>query len=360
MAGLLGKAKGLWQRDKEPVSEAPPPFSQRCLCGEPIEGYRRREPQTIICPSCNEKVFIFPRSALPAVQNRKRPASKAKSEPSAETTVSSTAPKSVTPKADHTQRKSAHRGLTDGPVESDLTVDDFRKLRRPFWTKPKLIFFGVTIVVIAAIWFQIDRSQRSRLREQLVPSGTEGVRLLAAGKVEEAANQLDIAVKAMDRLGEPVPDEATYRQAHAQAVLLREASGDTLDYQLALAPKEPELIARVMNNRTFVVDAVVEPTPTKGYRVLWHQFLEEQPVIIDATGLELLERLGIEKPTRVVFGARFDKLVREQDSWRLTLLPKSGVLVTEPSIFTMLGAEEDQRKRQKEMFEKLATSPANP
>src|SRR5262245_57245230 len=71
MRAWLSRITQAFVRDRRPPEEH---FSVECRCGERHQGIRTEQPQQLICPVCENRVFIFPRSVYPPIKSRSRSA----------------------------------------------------------------------------------------------------------------------------------------------------------------------------------------------------------------------------------------------------------------------------------------------
>ena len=322
------------------------PYATRCVCGESFRGYRESDSQVLTCPVCGASVFIFPRSPFPDPTPRSRKdRAPTKGRDRAQ---GSTAP--IEPRTPLKQRV-RHAG--------GRAVVAARNLVPParWFTTPRVVALSVALVVLATGWWQIRRSTFRELRALVVPSARRGLLALGNGDFEKARNHLDESVRAMDRLGEPFPDEARYRQAHGESGIVVDLIPQTLETALSAARGFEELVSGNLRDHAIIIDAEVEPTPEGGWRIGYVTFIDGEPVPIHRDGLRLFERLGVGEKTRMIFGARVEAIVEDgAEGFVLKLAPDSGFLITEERIFGALGLAADPsavevRKRQKARLE---------
>lgn len=331
MAGLLQQARRLI--GKKTPTEPPPAFSIRCPCGQPVEGYRRRDYQVVACPYCGGSIFVLPRSPLPTPIDS--PIGRARPEPATIETVPRRRARAA-PQSPTRSRRSAPAGPTLG--------ERLARLRPPahWFTRRRLIFAGVAAFVFLTAWWQVHRWHLNSLRENLVPRARRGLQALADGDFHVAHENLQFAVDALDRLNEPFPEAARYRQAFGEVAIVHDLLSESVEAVLYAGPVAAELISAQLQNRAIIIDAEVEPAGPDDWNVGYVAFLGDIPVPLDVRGFQLFHTLDIQTKTRVVFGARFEGLVqRDNDQWRLRLVPTSGVMLTEARIFDDLGLSRD-------------------
>jgi hypothetical protein len=118
-----------------------------------------------------------------------------------------------------------------------------------------------------------------------------------------------------------------------QAALLADLSSESLeeilDHAAAAQPAEWEAEFPVRYRGKAVVFDVELSGPAGGpYR---HSWALPQGTRMDFEELELLRRLPLEDPTRILFGARLDRVHRVGTAgWEIRFAPTSGVLLTDP------------------------------
>ena len=339
MGGVIDRARGILGRKDR--SSAPPPYRTRCVCGETIEGYRRREHQLVNCPACDGSILVLPRDPLPRL-TEDPPARPRPSGGQTEEKKSSPRSKPSVPLAERTQRVQAQVRAAASKL----------KPPRHWFTAPKMIFVAAILLLVATFFWQTNRRRLGQLREQMVPRARHGLQELSEGNLAAARDDLQFAIRAIDEVGERVPEEQRYRQAFAELDVALDLLDEPLDEALVGGAVSPDLVNQRVHERAIVLDVEVEPDGSGRWLFHFLMFLDEQPVAIDPDGLELFDRLGIEARTRLIFGARIDGLVHNDGKdLVLRLLPNSGVLMTESRVFEQLGiardpTAEDVRRRQ--------------
>lgn len=327
-------------------------YTTRCLCGEPIQGSRQPEYQIVTCPNCGTSVFVLPQSPLPPPPGMKVAKSAAKPKTAASERAARPAP---TPVPRRSRPSVAQRSKAWGQA---LAASAAKLIPpRQWFTVPKLIFMGVAFVIVVTISWQIHQRHLTHLREELIPEARRGLQALADGEFAKAHEHLGFAVNAMDTLEESVADGPKYRQAFAELDVVQDLLEYGLDDSLISGPESLSYFNSSLYEKALIFDAVVEPAE-EGFVVHYVAFMKDTPVPIDGSSLDLFNEIALTKPTRVIFGARFQEIVETGDGYRLRLIPDSGALITEARIYETLGLAKDPkagevRLRQKELVEKF-------
>lgn len=186
-----------------------------------------------------------------------------------------------------------------------------------------------------------------------------GLDCLRNGDFEKAHQHLALVNDALDRLAEPFPNSARYRQAFRELEIVVRLQQIPLEESLDDANSSLDTLSAMLKGRTIMIEADVEPNPTGGWTVGYSTFRKDQPVTIHSQGLTLFAALKLIVRTRLIFGARIEGLVTtESGGTALKLEPDSGVLMTDPMIFGQLGLAWDDeaasiRGRQQSLAEQL-------
>ena len=354
MPGLIGRVRGLLSRRAS--ESGPSPFNVRCLCGETIQGARRQEYQLLTCPSCASPVFIFPRSPLPvpaAPSKRKAKAAKAQKASASAKSLAKPPASAPTIPTEPAIPLSERLGRIGRRLLAVLAV--FVPPRHWF-SVPRLVFAGVIVLMIATAVWQIRTTTIRNLRALVIPEAQRGLKALRQGDLDEARAHLERSVTAIDRLDEPFADEASYRQALAELAILHDLIDEPLESLLLGGTRNPQSKSQSLYDQAILLDSEVRPMAEGGWSVDYVAFADDTPVQIVASDLQLFDRMGITQPTRVIFGARLDRLERsQQGQWQLRLQPQSGVLISERAIFDTLGITDDEtssvtRRRQRQLI----------
>lgn len=298
-----------------------------------IEGLRQSESQVLTCPSCGESVFVLPQSPLPAPDfasqaPRREPATRPKPRP--------TKPRRTSDEVERAPVESRRRAAPAEVPAADALP------RRPFWTMPRLVFASAAVVVALSAWWQWRRAELGQLAERMQPEALRGLRALEEGHFDEARACLAVTVEAMDRLGEHPPEEARYRQLLSELEIVATLAPGPIEDLLAGGLENPERVSKQIQGMAVILDIVVEPEESGGWRLNYTPIVDEELIVLDAGDFELFRRLAPREKTRIIFGARLDRLVRTADGrWLLGLGSQSGVLLTERVIYERLGLNRD-------------------
>ena len=306
MGNLLDRVRGWWQPGA-PAAK-PVPFQVACRCGHVLVGERQRRHQILPCPACKKKVFILPLSPLPA------------------------------PRA-----PSSSRWLVAG---HHLPARPAAQVSGPamrggwlFWRWP-LLAAGVTLLavtagVVALLNFAVPPSTATTQGEIIDPQQwiREGEQALADGQFQTAGQkfQQGLAARAI-----PLPLQEVRRvrllarQADLLGDLLTEPLADIVQLAMVDEKQWPEQFARRYRGRGVVFDAEVRRDAAAQYRLNYHVQAGGQAVRIELGDLRMLELLPLQKPARLLFGARLASVAREAGGfWTIRFEPDSGVLLTD-------------------------------
>jgi hypothetical protein len=122
------------------------------------------------------------------------------------------------------------------------------------------------------------------------------------------------------------------RQAELLADLMAESLGEVLDHAAGILEKEWQADFRHRyRGKAVVFDLEVHAGPGGRYQHEWLLRARDEPAHLDLSDLELLRRLPLDRPQRLLFGARLAEVRREPGrGWVVRLEPDSGVLITDP------------------------------
>lgn len=346
MTGMVNRAKGLLGR-KSPAA-GPTPFTTRCLCGESIHGYRRAEYQVLTCPQCSSSVFLLARNPLPEPEGLEEepaaPARQRRAESAAGAGVNTKAKAPPAPRV--APAKAAPRRAPAAPREpiGPKVAAALQRLVPPkrWFTLPRLIFSAVVVLVAITVAWQMRSQHLQHLREELIPRARRGLQALTDGQLSAAHENLAFTVNAMDTLREHVPDGLLYRQAFAELDAVDALLDQTLSNALFGGSKAPDYVSSTIRGKALLLDVVAEPDGDGQWGVHYLAFMDDEPVQVDASSLDLWQRYGFRERTRVIFGVRIAGIEKTEDQgWLLRLIPDSGVLITEPRIAEELGLVDD-------------------
>ncbi len=83
--------------------------------------------------------------------------------------------------------------------------------------------------------------------------------------------------------------------------------------------------------KAIIFDLEVHAGPDGRYRHDWQLRARDEPAFLELSDLELLRHLPLERPQRLLFGARLAAVHREPGrGWVVRLEAESGVLITDP------------------------------
>jgi hypothetical protein len=301
MRRLFDALRHGWQALRRPA-EPPVPFQIACPCGRVHRGLRAARSQVARCPGCGEVHFVFPRSPLPAVPDEQ----------------------------------------PGGPP----AAAGGGRGRSP-WLLP-LVAAGLTLAaVVAAYVFLFSSLLRPAGHPAERPGSpaaltrrdglAAGRRLLREGNFHLAVDTLQAA---RDRYaGDPDLDQL-HRQARLLTQLLRTDRG------LEKVIEEGQMVGnaaewqerfREYRGRAVLFDDVVLRDPNGEHRLSTYEVNagdERAHVRLD---LNLLKCLPLERPRRLLFGARLESVAREGGVWVIRFERDSGVLMTDEGAVAACG-----------------------
>jgi hypothetical protein len=281
----------------------PVPYEVACACGTLLRGVRQTRFQTPRCDQCGQEVFFLPVSPLAPV---------------APTGEEPRLPPAALPAA---------------------------RLRRLLpWTIP-----AVAVALLLALFLLWPRTGPDGGRPA-VENGLDAIRTRTAagskalgdGNFQVAVEELDAARQLAQKSPRVLPlSEARqlaqlYRQATLLADLLSESLGELLDRAAGLEEREWQAIfQRRYLDRAVVFDATVRRDAAGQYQLGYRVWAGLEAGRVAIEDLKLLAQLPLEKPQRLLFGARLAAIRREPPGeWVVHFDPASGVLLTHPGAVT--------------------------
>jgi hypothetical protein len=364
---LFGRARKVLE--KLGTAEPPGPQFYRVACpeGHILRGQRTEGYQALRCPACGQGVFILPVSPLPeppapvAERPRRRPARPADEGPIALTEPPPSvvepdpeppgpeveiewdepapaprprpAPTEPTRPAAPGRPAAARPRPTSRPVAADVASGPrVRVPVRPGLTarlrrhRLPLAVLGVVALVLGTFAVRF-RSERFAELPQVAREGREaGIEALAAARFDVARQRLETAARALERLRDP--DAPAVRQVAREAAIFADLAGRGLEEivdQAANHTDSTEWFETLYRDRAILVDDVVPDDPAQGLNYLI--LAGRRRGRLDLAGFTLLADKKPGDP--VTFGARLRSIRLDNDDvWRITLQPDSGVFLT--------------------------------
>lgn len=228
------------------------------------------------------------------------------------------------------------------------------RLRR---NRNALIFLGVATIVAGTVGFRVWRAGLQELPAIAERGRSEGLPALDAGEFDRANQILSAAKRAVSRLGNEYQGASTIVQAADEAAIIVSLGPrleDILDEAARADPQEwSKRFDTLYKGRSVIVDAHFMKVPTASgegryeldYRIFRDGEGSDPQSVgqIDAAGFKLFELLRPRKDDAIRFGARlasfrFDDATR---TWRLGLVPDSGVIMTHEKALEALGWPSD-------------------
>ena len=338
MLPLLERAQSMFRRSRNSPAPQPQAYESLCPAGHSVRGSRATRYQAVECPECRSVVFVLPLSPLPPLEApplpQPIPVRRRRRRRGARWRV---------------RLKAAHRRLSDG----------LRTLKPPprWLARERLIVLAVLLVLVGTGAVLLTRHRRGNLRATLHAQLALGRASLDRGEFEAAAQQLRLARDAAESLGPEATGAIAALQAAREADVLADLAVARLDSiaREALAAwqsgNRDDWLAefRVLyEGKAFLFDGLVTPKPLAdrtGYQFDLVLFEGDRRFEVDVSSLELLRRLDLSGPQRLVFGARLvavEPTIVEPSRWMFRLRPDSGVLVARWEVFEPLGWEVDE------------------
>jgi hypothetical protein len=270
-----------------------------CGCGHVAAGVRRAHAQTVACSGCGGKVFVLPYSRLPPVK----------------------------------------------PLELSVSRNTKDRASASPWHRP-LTAAGLTLVLVAAVFAAVLASHGRKNPSVNLPvesAGTlfeRGQKALAEGKVRIAADYLSAAQAALEHAPAALTHAERRRlaQLRREALLLADLLAEPLEDVLAHAAALSELderewqahFAARYRGKAVLFEDEVRREVNGAYQLLgYHLFVRGQPARLALADLRLLRALPLDRPQRLLFGARLADVRPEAGAWVVHFEPDSGVLITD-------------------------------
>jgi hypothetical protein len=288
---LLAQVRRWWAARPRP--DPSQPFRVACVCGHIVAGLRRQRYQVVPCPSCGNKVFILGYSPIPSSRSRPTPSA---------------------------------------PV-------------RHWWLAPTVagvVTLALVVAVFLVLFSWLNPSaapQRANTEREALPHAlAAGRRALVEEKYQIAVREFDRARKLRDEHPEALsPAESAdldrlYRESALLADLLSESLGEIL--QRAAGMREDEWKAQFLaryQNRAVIFDDRVQRDPAGVPHLTTYEVRAPgEPAVVSLEQLTVLKGLPLDRPQRLLFGARLRSVAREGAGlWVIRFAPESGVLLTD-------------------------------
>jgi hypothetical protein len=278
----------------------PVPFSISCSCGQVYQGKRGSRYQVVRCDRCSEMLFVLPRSPIP-------------------------------PTGDE----------DDAPPGNPTPEPPARST----WVVPLAAGAFTLIVVVAGLvlFFSnlgapVDQSRDDGKADQRYNDlKKEGRRLLGEGGFRRALELLEEAREGGVKDRELIQ---LHRQARLLAHLLKEPLQDIVQKaQRVRQPEEWQAQFRDYKGGAILFDDWVRPDGEEFSLTVCKVIVAEDEARV-RLNLDLLRRLPLHQPRRLIFGARLANVARGAGgTWEIEFEPDSGVLLTDEGAAAVLGWE---------------------
>lgn len=378
----------------DPPHQLSVPFAIACECGEVQTGLRQAHFQVLMCPRCQNSVWVAARSPWPAPRVIKpsrvpTPTTAAEAAARSTGTVPASPPfpnspakgatsQSPPPVSRGTAAPAGAWGLapTRWMLAWSRLVDALRRWRTAWvnwWTRPRLVAVLGLMVVLATGWWSWTTARQARFARQLESSLAAGRKAFAAGDLAAAESALATAGQAARGLGGQTPPERWALQLEREIALWTNLAPNPLE-ELLLNPqmsdrdRQQDWVAKFQEEyggRTLIFDiwvekrlAAVEPAdpgpadnPGEPGVVVeaemlpvvvasWNLSVGRTRVALDLANQPLLIDLPLNEPRRVICGARLVGIrppTVADRPWLIELDPKSFALLTQVGPFRLQG-----------------------
>jgi hypothetical protein len=271
----------------------------------------------VACPGCGRRLFVLPFSPLPPVSSLQAPAPALPAKPA----------------AGKPPRRRWPVALAAG----------------------LLALGGLALAVVLALRQAPVANLRER-PESVEHSLEAGQKALALGKFRLAVRELENAQQQARHHGPPL--SLTRRRQLAQlgrearllADLLPVSLEEVLRHAVELVALDEDewqaVFAERYQGRSVVFDAEVRREGGRSVRLGYVLLARGREARIDLDNLELLKRLPLDRPRRLLFGFRLASVRPEPDGvWVVRAQPDSGVLLTDPGAAAACLSREEQELR---------------
>src|SRR5262249_52593352 len=182
-----------------------------------------------------------------------------------------------------------------------------------------------------------DAARERRPREPSPGNSfADGQRLLAAGNFHQASELLSNACNQF-------PRDADLRQLHCQAELLMLLSHKPLEgivhegQMIGDATEWEKRFHREYQGRSLLFDDVVGRSPNGDYLLQTYDVTAADERVYVKLDLGVFTTLSLERPRRLLFGARLASVGRERGIWGVRFGRDSGVLLTDEGAVSACG-----------------------
>jgi len=262
-----------------------PFFRLVCRCGQVLTGRRTARPQWLVCARCGQKLLAYPAEPIAKPAPFDRP----------------------------TRWLLLGLGLALGTL---LVVLQLRGLPSPPACDP------------------LDPSWEQTLADAQIH--------LARGRFHRAVQLLEQIPP--HQLGDA--QRRSWQQWHRQAALAADLTDLSLQEMVQLAalqrdPVEWQAQWQRHRGRGIILDGVVQRTARNqleliGFAPLWR----DEPILLALDDLQLLSFLPLDRPQRLIFGWRLDRIERTASGWVVRPMPQSAVLFTDAATLQALSPVE--------------------
>ena len=357
MSNWISKATNAFKGDDSSSSQA---FELFCDCGQKHTGLRRAKWQRIVCRVCGGSLFVLQRDPYPA------PKEKPEQHPSrvmVEEEIPVVQHEENEYEAPSPARPEAVRPLvapaTSAPKrkQPELVAAPSREPRSSasgFWKPFRLILLAIVFLGGVTGFVMYRSSQRTSAERSLKDSIDKIKVALPAGEWVEARNQLEIAVRSLDRLGRQNSDATRYRQQLKETTALTGLLSQPLSELLteatrAQASGETELAAFQFKakGQWLILEGQVEPisNDAKSSRVRYRIPLPctvgkadlSVEVVLVSTDMSRLMAKSEAEAVVVAIQIEAIELSEDQSTWQIIAKPESTVLWTDRLTYLGIG-----------------------
>jgi len=375
MSNWISKATNAFKGDD---SSSPQAFELFCECGQKHSGLRRAKWQRIVCRACGGSLFVLQRDPYPAPKEQPQQHSTRAllDEAVPESEVVENEYGEQAPQPAPTRREAIAGGASpkrapSAPVAAPARIP--RQSQVGFWKQFRVIFVVIGLVGGITGFVLYQSSQRAAAEISLKDSIDKTQDALGKGEWIEARNQLEIAVRSLDRLGRENADALRFRQqlreTTAMTRLLSQPLSELLvDAAEAQAAGEAELAAfqfRV-KEQWIILEGQAEPllsdkkSSRKQYRIVIPVSAgkENLPVEIVIVSTELSRLMAKSEAESVVVAIQIEavKLSEDKSTWQIVATPESTVLWADRIMYLGIGYSAEDADSVADVLAKQAKS----
>lgn len=337
MPHWLSAAGKAFQR--RPVKE-PQRFELRCLCGTALAGDRAESYQRLICPNCQTPHFVLPASVYPAPRMPKPAKPKQDAPTPAPLPIVPQRVIESVPPVRRSRSTPAPAPSRPAPEPALVRNSAGQWLTRKCLTPVRLVLLSVLCVVGGTAYWMAHTRAIQNAQVEFASASKRGQDALSRKDFATAAEELEVACLALDRLGRDDPPARIIRQqrreCQAASHLVLKSLHELLDEAVAensTAMGWSETFRALYKDSWMVFETTITRTnelpPASRFRVDFPILSGQQRAVLLAD-VKVFDGLPTEQPSqRVIFAAQLEDFRRDPQSantWQIVLRPDSAFL----------------------------------